>query len=297
MQEQNIGKILFKQTMKNNSYWVLNRAAVQTLGVEAAFMLSALADAEELFSDDEGWFFQTIETIQSITTLSRRKQNTCIKVLEENKVIKTDLRGMPAKRHFKILHMNATNLFVQSEQTSMSETSKLDSPKRAANKEHTDKADNQSNNYKHEASEKKKKKAADSSIDEALFERLWKLYPRKEGKAAVSKKAKKEITEIGFLPMWRAIMRYEWEVQGRERQFILMGSTFFNGRYVDFLDDKYEGEWPREEPSYSNGGWTKEEQLAFEQECRNNPSATPEEQKANAEKVWQAAFGQDEIWF
>ncbi len=288
MQDKDISKILFKQTMKNNSYWVLNKAAVATLGIEAAFLLSVFADAEEIFSDLEGWFYQTIETIEEITTLTRRKQNSCIDVLVEKKLIDTCLRGMPARRHFKILHDNATNLFVQNVQTSVHETDKLECAKRTTNKEHIYKANNQSNNNKNKHS------SPEDEEVEALFERLWELYPRKEGKMAIKKTTKVEIAKIGFLPMWRAIMRYKWDARDKPRQFTLLGSTFFNSRRADFMDDTYKGDWPEEEPSYSNGGKTKAENDA---ELRAIPHWDAAEQKKNAARVADLLLRDTDIMF
>lgn len=78
-----------------------------------------------------------------------------------------------------------------------------------------------------------------SASDDAreLFERLWKLYPRKKGKSQVSLTTKKKLLKVGEEIMTKAIERYSREVEGKEEQYILMGSTFFNGRYQDYLEE------------------------------------------------------------
>lgn len=77
-----------------------------------------------------------------------------------------------------------------------------------------------------------------------FFEELWKLYPRKMGKSAVSKSALKEINKIGFDKMKQAIENYKSDIRKNRttEQYILHGSTFFNGRYKDYLPGNYEGE-------------------------------------------------------
>lgn len=74
---------------------------------------------------------------------------------------------------------------------------------------------------------------------EENFESLWAMYVRKKGKADVTKKAKKEIFNIGFDEMSRAIERYNNEVKGVDIRFVKYGSSFFNGGYKDYLDDVY----------------------------------------------------------
>lgn len=76
-----------------------------------------------------------------------------------------------------------------------------------------------------------------------FFESVWKLYPNKKSKTAVTAKAKKELQNYSFEEIARAIERYEYEVSncGYKRPY-LHGSTFFNGRYIDYLDENFEEE-------------------------------------------------------
>lgn len=73
-----------------------------------------------------------------------------------------------------------------------------------------------------------------------FFEKLWELYPRKEGKGQVSISKKKELYKIGYDEIVRAIERYKDATTNTEARFIKMGSTFFNSGYVDYLDANYE---------------------------------------------------------
>lgn len=93
-----------------------------------------------------------------------------------------------------------------------------------------------------EKKEEKKEKREEKKEIEENFERLWKLYPKKRGKGQVSKRAKKEIYEMGFENFKKAMMRYISEIttKGTPEQYVQMGSTFFNSGYVDYIDENYE---------------------------------------------------------
>ena len=64
------------------------------------------------------------------------------------------------------------------------------------------------------------------------FDKLWKAYPYKIGKAAVTMKAKKELSRQGVEKILRCIDNYKKSKP--EWQNWMNGSTFFNGRWKDF---------------------------------------------------------------
>ena len=74
----------------------------------------------------------------------------------------------------------------------------------------------------------------------AHFEDLWALYPIKRGKNQVSKRAKRQLMDVDAAAMQTAIARYVAEVEASafDRQW-LNGSTWFNGRYLDYLGEGY----------------------------------------------------------
>ncbi|SHN77441.1 phage replisome organizer N-terminal domain-containing protein [Desulfitobacterium chlororespirans] len=89
--------------------------------------------------------------------------------------------------------------------------------------------------------------ATDLDIDQdidininGVFESIWKLYPKKEGKGQVSKTQKAKLAKIGIEEMSRAIERYKKAKEGHERRYLQNGSTFFNSGYVDYLDENYQ---------------------------------------------------------
>lgn len=83
------------------------------------------------------------------------------------------------------------------------------------------------------------------------FDKLWSLYPKKKGKSAVSKKAMKELQKAGFETVKKAIESYKEEIRKNhtDEQYILNGSTFFNGRWKDYISEVSEEDEP-----YANVG-------------------------------------------
>ena len=132
-------KSLVKELMLDSSFWTLNKNLVKMFGLETAFLLSNFAEAEKMMGVENGWFYQTADTVEEITTLSRHKQDQCIKQLEEVGVLEKDVRGMPAKRYFRFNYTRLANLISNFLQTSMQISDKQDCKKSAANKESIDK--------------------------------------------------------------------------------------------------------------------------------------------------------------
>ena len=93
-------------------------------------------------------------------------------------------------------------------------------------------------------------KSAQSADDiERCFLALWDLYPKKEGKSSVSKKAKVAIYKAGFDVVAAAIENYNAQIQreNRDMQYVKNGSTFFNGAWRDYVvEDKPEEPMPQQ---------------------------------------------------
>ena len=70
-----------------------------------------------------------------------------------------------------------------------------------------------------------------------FFEKVWKSYPRKLNKSAVTQKAKKELYEAGEAVVLGAVNSYIAKIQenGIAEKYIMYGSTFFNGRWRDYI--------------------------------------------------------------
>lgn len=143
---------LTKQLLLSGSFWVLNKNLVQVLGLETAFLLSNFTEAEKMMADQEGWFYQTTPTVEKMTTLSRHKQDQCIKQLIDLDVLEQKNKGMPMKRYFRINFDRVATLLVDNLQPSEKEidnqvceksaTSKESSYKESDNKESSSGSDN-----------------------------------------------------------------------------------------------------------------------------------------------------------
>lgn len=111
-----VGKIMMKDLIGQNAFFMLNKKLVKELGWEAAMFMSILADAEKIFADDDinaGFVFQTQPTVEAMSmgVLTRRKQETAVKALVESGVIEQRNMGLPMRRYFKINNQALIELF------------------------------------------------------------------------------------------------------------------------------------------------------------------------------------------
>ena len=91
-----------------------------------------------------------------------------------------------------------------------------------------------------------------------FFERVWDLFPNKKGKSAVSKKAMRELAEAGETVVIAAVEKYKEEIErkGTEEKYILHGSTFFNGRWRDYVSSEPEPiQAPKKEVQLNEAGF------------------------------------------
>ena len=134
--------MLVKELLLSSNYWVMNKNVVKTFGIETAFLLTNLAEAEQMMSTDDGWFYQTSDTLEELTTLSRYKQDNAIEQLENAGILEKDVRGIPAKRYFRLDYKSLANKIVNNSQTSVQKNDKQVFKKLATNKERTNKQSN-----------------------------------------------------------------------------------------------------------------------------------------------------------
>lgn len=71
------------------------------------------------------------------------------------------------------------------------------------------------------------------------FDAMWAMYPCKRGKNQVSDKHKRQLMAVRLEDMRKAIDRYVAEREAEDRPW-LNGSTWFKGRYLDYINDDYE---------------------------------------------------------
>lgn len=88
---------------------------------------------------------------------------------------------------------------------------------------------------------KNNKKNNKKIYDKKDYEEIWSLYPLKRGKARAMKSIPKILKDIDKDELMRAILRYKEEKinEGNNNKYMLNGSTFFNGRYLDYIDKNF----------------------------------------------------------
>ena len=123
-----------KHLLSSSSYLIVNKFLAKKIGLKEAVLLADLISKEQYFIDNkmikDGWFFNTSKNIESDTTLSRHKQSLAIKRLIKEGFIETDLRGVPATLHFKIIDNKILNFL----KSSIKENRKLDVKELKTNK-------------------------------------------------------------------------------------------------------------------------------------------------------------------
>lgn len=105
-----------KHLLMSSNYFVLNKKLVKILGIETAFFLTSLAEADEMLADEDGWFYQTVPQIEEMTGLSEHKQKKCIDKLISLKILSQENKGMPMKRYFRLDYTQVLNILIPSTQ-------------------------------------------------------------------------------------------------------------------------------------------------------------------------------------
>lgn len=92
--------------LASDNYIVINRDLLKKYGINVTLMLCELASEYNYFDKNEkledGMFYSTIDNISERTGLSKYQQTEALKVLDEVGIVKSVVKGMPAKRYFKI---------------------------------------------------------------------------------------------------------------------------------------------------------------------------------------------------
>ena len=78
------------------------------------------------------------------------------------------------------------------------------------------------------------RKSDRKEVDE-FFESIWKAYPEKKGKSQVSLSTKRKLMQVGEDTLLKCIKGYEEDLRVNSWKKPMHGSTFFNGRYEDYL--------------------------------------------------------------
>jgi len=71
-------------------------------------------------------------------------------------------------------------------------------------------------------------------------DKIWSLYPNKKGKASAMKSIPKLLKSIGYETLEKCIEKFIRENKKTDIKYIPYGSTFFNGGYMDYLENSKE---------------------------------------------------------
>src|SRR5690625_1732509 len=189
-----------------------------------------------MMSADDGWFYQTSDTLEELTTLSRYKQDNAIEQLENAGILEKDVRGIPAKRYFRLDYKALANKIVNNSQTSVQKNYKQVSKKLATNKELTIKKVDIESNKDHSS----------AKLTED-FEKLWNLYPNKQGKKKAKSSYERAIKNgTTNKEIQDGIVRYKNHLKQNDWLKPAHGATWFN-------NERWEDEYTIESQTKPSG--------------------------------------------
>lgn len=106
---------------------VVNKKLAHEIGLNEAVILSELISMYKYFSSEgqteNGWFYCTIDKMEENTSLSRELQDKAINSLIRQNLIEKDVRGLPARRHFRINESEIKKLILGSNNSKNSDDS------------------------------------------------------------------------------------------------------------------------------------------------------------------------------
>lgn len=126
----------------SSSFLTVNVAIAHEIGLDSAVVLGELASTQVYWEergevDENGMFYETAEQIEQKTTLSPYKQAKAIRELEARGLVKTKMKGVPAKKYFFVdgeeLGRLLESKFPKNLKASIQKTLKQDSKKLEGN--------------------------------------------------------------------------------------------------------------------------------------------------------------------
>ena len=152
-------KINIVSLLASDNFIVINRDMLKRYGLNVTLMLCELASEYNYYNkegklEEDGLFFSTIENISDKTGLSRYQQAEALKTLDEMGIVKTIVKGIPAKRYFKLDVEKLANKIASNSPSSLQKTDKLDVKKLATNNNNI-KINNNNNNKGQAEADKK----------------------------------------------------------------------------------------------------------------------------------------------
>jgi len=102
---------IISELIKQDGYIAVSKKLIQTIGLNEAVMYGELLSKFKYYIErnrltKEGEFYCTCKTLQELTSLSKYQQTKAINKLVELGLIEKNIKGMPAKRYFRIVTEN-----------------------------------------------------------------------------------------------------------------------------------------------------------------------------------------------
>lgn len=93
--------------LNSDNTMTYNKLIAHAIGLNEAVAYASLIAKQAYYErngllDDEGYFYCTATDLEEVTCLKRRQQEKAIKILKENNLIFYKVKGVPAKRYFRI---------------------------------------------------------------------------------------------------------------------------------------------------------------------------------------------------
>jgi hypothetical protein len=94
--------------LRNDGFVIYNKNLAKNIGVNEAILYSELLSRWNYFRErgqltEDGFFFNTVKDLEDGTALSDYQQRRALNSLKEKGLIEMEVRGMPAKRYFRIV--------------------------------------------------------------------------------------------------------------------------------------------------------------------------------------------------
>ncbi|MFW5891652.1 MAG: hypothetical protein ACOCUI_05485, partial [bacterium] len=106
--------------LRSDGSIIINKKLSHEIGVMENIILSELISQYKYFQsrnelDQEGYFYCTVDKMEKHTALSKDQQSRAIGNLVKMGLIKKDLKGLPARRHFYICENKILDLFLNND--------------------------------------------------------------------------------------------------------------------------------------------------------------------------------------
>lgn len=93
--------------LRSDGSIILNKSMAHSIGINETIIYSELLSKYKYFAernmlDEDGYFYNTLEDLEKDTALTNRQQTPAINKLMKLKLIDKCIKGIPAKRYFKI---------------------------------------------------------------------------------------------------------------------------------------------------------------------------------------------------